>query len=68
MNLVARNLVALKRITTDKLNELIDYILLYVNLHTEFNLARYQATLFVEFRLKKPGPRTIKLAFIMYIL
>ena len=53
MNLVARNLVALKRITTDKLNERIDYISLYVNLHTEFNLARYQATLFVEFRLRK---------------
>ena len=36
----------LKMITTDKLYQRID---LYVNLHTEFNLARYQTTLYVEF-------------------
>ena len=51
----------LKTMTTEKFYQLID---LYVNLHTEFNLARYQTTLFVEFWLKKIGPRTIKLAFI----
>ena len=28
-------------------------LLLYVNLHTEFNLARYQTTLFVEFWFRK---------------
>ena len=51
----------LKTMTTDKLYQRID---LYVNLHTEFNLARYQNTLFVNFGLEKIGPRTIKLAFI----
>ena len=51
----------LKTMTTDKLEQRID---LYVNLHTEFNLTRFQTTLFVEFCSEKIGPRTIKLAFI----
>ena len=41
---------SLKTMTTDKLYQRID---LYVNLHTEFNLARYQTTLFVEFWFRK---------------
>ena len=49
--LVARN--SLKTITTDKLFQLIDYYCNYVNLHTEFNLARYQTTLFVQFCSEK---------------
>ena len=40
----------LKTMTTDKLYRRID---LYVNLRTEFNLARYQTTLFVEFWFRK---------------
>ena len=40
----------LKTMTTDKLYQHID---LYVNLHAEFNLARYQTTLFVEFWFRK---------------
>ena len=40
----------LKTMTTDKLYQRID---LYVNLHTEFNLARYQTTLFFEFWFRK---------------
>ena len=52
---------SLKTMTTDKLYQRID---LYVNLHTEFNLTRFQTTLFVEFCSEKIGPRTIKLAFI----
>ena len=51
----------LKTMTTDKLYQRID---LCVNLHTEFNLARYQTTLFVEFWFKKNSTRTIKLTFI----
>ena len=50
--------------TTDKLYQRID---LDVNLHTEFNLARYQTTLFtysLNFGSQKIGSRTIKLAFI----
>ena len=41
--------------TTDKRYQRTDYLLLvlYVNLHTEFNLARYQTTLFVEFWFRK---------------
>ena len=46
---------------TDKLYQRID---LCVNLHSEFNLARYQTTLFAEFWFRKIEPRTIKLAFI----
>ena len=49
-----------KTMTTDKLYQRID---LYVNLHTDFNLARNQTTLFVNFGSEKIGPRTIKLAF-----
>ena len=52
---------SLKTITTNELYQRID---LYVNLHTEFNLARYQITLFVEFWFRKVGPRTIKLALL----
>ena len=40
----------LKTMTTDKPYQRID---LFLNLHTEFNLARYQATLFVEFWFRK---------------
>ena len=40
----------LKTMTTDKLDQRID---LYVNLHAEFNLTRYQTTLFVEFLFRK---------------
>ena len=40
----------LKTMTIDKLYQ---RIALYVNLHTEFNWARYQTTLFGEFWLKK---------------
>ena len=57
--LVACN--SLKTMTTDKLYQRID---VYVNLHTEFNLARYHTTLFVEFGSEKIGPLTIKLTFI----
>ena len=48
--LVACN--SLKTITTDKLYERID-LSFYVNLHTEFNLARNQTTLFIEFWFRK---------------
>ena len=51
----------LKTMTTEKLYQRID---LYFSLHTEFNVARYQTTIFVEFWFKKIGPHTIKLAFI----
>ena len=44
---------SLKMMTTDKLNQRNNYLLLYVNLHTEFNFARYQTTLFVEFWFRK---------------
>ena len=50
-----------KTMTTDKVYQRIG---LYVNLLTEFNLARNQTTLFVDFGLEKIEPRTIKLAFI----
>ena len=40
----------LKTMTTDKLYQRIDF---YVNLHTEFNLARYLTTLFAEFWFRK---------------
>ena len=50
-----------KTMTTDKLYQRID---LYVNLHKEFNLARYQTTLFVNFGSEKIEPRPIKLAFV----
>ena len=40
----------LKTMITDKLYQRID---LYANLQTEFNLARYQTTLFVEFWFRK---------------
>ena len=53
--------IFLKTMTTDKLYQRID---LYVNLHTEFTLARYQTTLFVEFWFRKNRTTTIKLAFI----
>ena len=46
----AADIAFFKTMTTDKLYQRID---LYVNLHTEFNLARYQTTLFVEFRFRK---------------
>ena len=43
----------LKTMTAEKLYQSID---LYVNLHTaEFNLARYQTTLFIEFWFRKNG-------------
>ena len=51
----------LKTLKTDKPYQRIGF---YVNVHTEFNLARYQTTLFVEFYFKKIGPRTIKLTCI----
>ena len=51
----------LNTMTTDKLYQRID---LYVNLHTEFNLACNQTTLFVNFGSEKIEPRTIKLTFI----
>ena len=50
-----------KTMTTDKLYQHID---LWVNLHTEFNLACNQTTLFVNFGSEKIEPSTIKLAFI----
>ena len=40
----------LKTMTTDKFYQRID---LYVNLHTEFNLARYRTTLFVDLWFRK---------------
>ena len=40
----------LKTMAADKLYQRID---LCVNLHTEFNLARYQTALFVEFWFRK---------------
>ena len=40
----------LKTMTTDELYQRIN---LYVNLHKEFNLARYQAALFAEFWFRK---------------
>ena len=40
----------LETMTTDKLYQRID---LYVNLHTEFNLALYQTILFVEIWFRK---------------
>ena len=48
----------LKTMTPNKLYQRID---LYANLYTEFNLARYQTTLFAEFWFRK---NTIKLDFI----
>ena len=56
---VASNI--LKTMTINKLYQRFD---LYVNLHAEFNLARYQTTIFAEFWFRKIGPRTIKLALI----
>ena len=54
----------LKTMATDKLYQRID---LHVNLHTDFNLARYQTTLFLEICSEKIGPRKAKFALIMYI-
>ena len=51
---------SLKTMTTEKLYQRIN---LYVNLHTEFNLAATRAHL-LNFGSEKIGPRTIKLAFI----
>ena len=55
-----------KTMTTDKLYQRFD---MYVNLHTEFNLARYQTTLFVEFWFRKNRTTYyIKLAFCMIVI
>ena len=57
----------LKTMTTDRLYQRIDYCcllifccLLSVNLHSEFNLARYQTTLSVEFWFEKNGTTSDK--------
>ena len=50
-----------KTITIDKLYQRID---LYDNLHTGFNLAHKQTTLFVNFGSEKIEPRAIELVFI----
>ena len=62
--LVACN--SLKTITTDKLYESIDYYCVLI--YTEFNLARYQTTLFVEFWFRKNRTTYDKTCLILHVL